>query len=94
MLLGSTLMAGELLTLTTSTASVDVADGTVVVVASAADVIHSNACPVLAYKSDCVPARYTCEVGMLLSACGSLYGQCSELCGTLHGFMALGRVVL
>lgn len=53
---------------------------------SATDVIHSFALPCLALKSDSVPGR--CN-GISLSAhcVGQLCGQCSEICGSFHGFM-------
>lgn len=53
---------------------------------SATDVIHSFALPCLALKSDSVPGR--CNGISLSSHCvGQLCGQCSEICGSYHGFM-------
>jgi cytochrome c oxidase subunit 2 len=60
---------------------------------SAVDVIHSFTVPCLGFKIDCVPGR-------LSSLCFSsnsksiLHGQCSELCGSLHGFMPVQLLVL
>lgn len=53
---------------------------------SATDVIHSLALPNLAVKSDSVPGRSN---GISLSSLclGSLSGQCSEICGSYHGYM-------
>lgn len=52
------------------------------------DVIHSFALPVLGIKADVVPGRVNSVV--LVSLCsGCLSGQCSELCGSFHGFMPI-----
>jgi heme/copper-type cytochrome/quinol oxidase subunit 2 len=52
------------------------------------DVIHSWAVPQLGIKIDAVPGRLSNSV---LSSFidGVFYGQCSELCGVLHGFMPI-----
>lgn len=52
------------------------------------DVIHSWAVPNLGIKVDAVPGRLSTS---LLSTYvdGVFYGQCSELCGVLHGFMPI-----
>ena len=53
---------------------------------SSVDVIHSFTVSALGVKVDCVPGRAN-EI-LLMSMCdGLFYGQCSELCGVLHGFM-------
>lgn len=52
------------------------------------DVIHSFALPVLGIKADVVPGRVNSVV--MVSLCsGMLSGQCSELCGSFHGFMPI-----
>lgn len=52
------------------------------------DVIHSWAVPSLGIKVDAIPGRVsTCAVFTL--ADGVFYGQCSESCGVLHGFMPI-----
>nr|NP_803513.1 cytochrome c oxidase subunit 2 [Monoblepharella sp. JEL15]AAO64958.1 cytochrome c oxidase subunit 2 [Monoblepharella sp. JEL15] len=56
---------------------------------TASDVIHSFAVPSLGVKMDAIPGRLN-SVGMIISRPGVFYGQCSELCGYLHGFMPIG----
>ena len=53
-----------------------------------ADVIHSFAVPSLWFKQDAVPGRLN-EKLLTIEEPGVYYGQCSELCGTLHGFMPI-----
>merc|ERR1712000_462840 len=56
---------------------------------SSLGVIHSFTLPCLGVKVDCLPGR--CNELLLFTTClGLFYGQCSELCGVLHGFMPLG----
>lgn len=50
------------------------------------DVIHSWAVPALGVKTDSVPGRLN-ESWVRIEREGVYYGQCSELCGVLHGFM-------
>ena len=59
---------------------------------SAGDVIHALALPGLGLKIDAIPSRVT-EQFVSISSCGLFRGQCSELCGVLHGFMPLGICV-
>lgn len=63
-------------------------DATVRFLVTAADVIHSFAIPSLGIKKDAVPGR-TNETWVRISQPGTYYGQCSELCGTKHGFMPI-----
>lgn len=56
---------------------------------TASDVIHSFAVPSLGIKMDAIPGRLN-SIGMVISRPGVFYGQCSELCGYLHGFMPIG----
>ena len=55
---------------------------------SSNDVIHSFAVPSLALKVDAIPGRLNLA-GLILNRSGNFYGQCSELCGVLHGFMPI-----
>jgi cytochrome c oxidase subunit 2 len=52
------------------------------------DVIHSFALPSLAIKVDAIPGRLN-MAGLIIHSTGIYYGQCSELCGVLHGFMPI-----
>ena len=52
------------------------------------DVIHSFAVPSLGLKCDAIPGRLN-SAGLLLHRPSFYYGQCSELCGILHGFMPI-----
>lgn len=56
---------------------------------SSNDVIHSFALPSLAIKCDAIPGRLN-STGLIINRPSTFYGQCSELCGTLHGFMPIG----
>jgi heme/copper-type cytochrome/quinol oxidase subunit 2 len=55
---------------------------------SSADVIHSFAVPSLGIKLDAIPGRLN-QVTLFIKRQGVFYGQCSELCGSNHGFMPL-----
>jgi len=57
-------------------------------IVSAADVIHSFACPALAIKCDAYPGRLN-QFSVLANRLGTFYGQCSELCGILHSSMPI-----
>ncbi|RKO92670.1 Cupredoxin, partial [Blyttiomyces helicus] len=52
---------------------------------SSNDVIHSFALPNLAMKVDAIPGRLN-SAGLVITRPSTYYGQCSELCGILHGF--------
>ena len=56
---------------------------------SSNDVIHSFAMPSLALKADAIPGRLN-STGLIINRPSTFYGQCSELCGVLHGFMPIG----
>lgn len=63
--------------------------GTVVrILVTASDVIHSFAVPSLGIKKDAVPGRIN-ETWFKINKPGMYYGQCSELCGSKHGFMPI-----
>ncbi len=55
---------------------------------TATDVLHSWAMPPLAVKMDAIPGRLN-ETWFKIEEPGIYYGQCSELCGDLHGFMPI-----
>ena len=74
-----------------SVATSVVATGTstaLAIIATAVDVIHSIACPTIRLRTDVVPGRLTIAESSYLLLSGRLHGQCSELCGALHGFMS------
>eukprot|EP00444_Apocalathium_aciculiferum_P010109 CAMPEP_0183386152 /NCGR_PEP_ID=MMETSP0370-20130417/2106_1 /TAXON_ID=268820 /ORGANISM="Peridinium aciculiferum, Strain PAER-2" /LENGTH=176 /DNA_ID=CAMNT_0025564375 /DNA_START=69 /DNA_END=599 /DNA_ORIENTATION=- len=52
------------------------------------DVLHSFSVPSLGIKSDATPGRIN-RINTFIQREGVFYGQCSELCGTLHGFMPI-----
>ena len=55
---------------------------------TAADVIHSFACPALGIKCDGYPGRLN-QVSVFSNREGTFYGQCSEICGILHSSMPI-----
>jgi cytochrome c oxidase subunit II len=55
---------------------------------TASTVIHAFAVPSLWFKMDAVPGRLN-EKLLTIKEPGLYYGQCSELCGALHGFMPI-----
>ena len=57
-------------------------------IVTAADVIHSYACPSLGIKCDAYPGRLS-QVSVLINRIGVFYGQCSEICGILHSSMPI-----
>lgn len=52
------------------------------------DVIHSFAVPSLGVKMDAIPGRLN-GTGLIITRESTYYGQCSELCGVMHGFMPI-----
>lgn len=60
---------------------------------TANDVIHSFAIPSLGIKCDALPGRLN-SAGLIVTRPSTFYGQCSELCGLLHGFMPVGLKVV
>jgi cytochrome c oxidase subunit 2 len=58
------------------------------IIITSADVLHSWAVPSLGVKCDAVPGRLN-QVSMFVQRDGVYYGQCSEICGTNHGFMPI-----
>ncbi|AMD23034.1 cytochrome oxidase subunit 2 (mitochondrion) [Eremothecium sinecaudum] len=57
-------------------------------IVTAADVIHDFAVPSLGIKIDTTPGRLN-QVSTLIQREGVFYGQCSELCGTMHSTMPI-----
>lgn len=58
-------------------------------IVSSSDVIHCFAVPSLGIKVDAIPGRLN-ATGFIINRPSFFYGQCSELCGVLHGFMPIG----
>jgi cytochrome c oxidase subunit 2 len=58
------------------------------VLVTGGDVIHSWAMPALGVKTDAIPGRVN-ETWVRIDKEGVYYGQCSEICGTGHGFMPI-----
>jgi cytochrome c oxidase subunit 2 len=58
------------------------------VLITAADVLHSWAVPSFGVKVDACPGRLN-QTTLFIKKPGIFYGQCSELCGTNHGFMPI-----
>merc|ERR1719373_194216 len=52
------------------------------------DVLHCFSVPSLGIKVDATPGRM-CRLFAFIQREGVFYGQCSELCGALHGFMPI-----
>lgn len=87
------LLPGEKRLLAVDNMVVVPADTNIRVLVTSADVIHSWAVPAFGVKTDAVPGRLN-ETWFRAQKEGDFYGQCSELCGMLHGFMPIGvRVV-
>jgi cytochrome c oxidase subunit 2 len=63
------------------------------IVFTGADVIHSWAVPALGVKIDCVPGRLN-ATPVFITHPVVMYGQCSELCGILHGFIPICVVAI
>jgi cytochrome c oxidase subunit 2 len=63
-------------------------DTDVRLLSTANDVIHAWAVPAFGVKFDAVPGRLN-ESWVRITKEGTYYGQCSELCGSQHGFMPI-----
>jgi cytochrome c oxidase subunit 2 len=63
-------------------------DTVIEVLVTSTDVIHSFAVPSFGIKKDCVPGKLN-QTWMKIKKEGLYYGQCSELCGSGHGFMPI-----
>jgi cytochrome c oxidase subunit 2 len=58
------------------------------ILVTSADVLHSWTVPSLGIKVDACPGRLN-QIPVYITREGLFYGQCSELCGILHGFMPI-----
>ncbi len=74
--------------LTTDTRVVVPVGKVIKVQVTATDVLHSWAVPSLGVKKDAMPGRLN-ELWFQADREGIFYGQCSELCGTNHGYMPI-----
>lgn len=63
-------------------------DTTIRLMITAGDVIHSFAVPAFGLKDDGVPGRLH-ETWIKIEKEGVYFGQCSEICGTGHGYMPI-----
>ena len=63
-------------------------DTTVRLLFTADDVLHSWTVPAFGVKHDTVPGRLK-EAWIRVSKEGTYYGQCSEICGSGHGYMPI-----
>ncbi|WP_065433852.1 cytochrome c oxidase subunit II [Ehrlichia ruminantium] len=84
----SSLQDGELRLLEVDNRVVVPINTNILLQVTSADVIHSWAVPALGIKIDAVPGRLN-EAWFNIKTPGTYYGQCSELCGRLHGFMPI-----
>jgi cytochrome c oxidase subunit 2 len=82
------LKPGQPRLLTTDNTVVVPVDTNVRLLTTATDVIHSWAVPSFGVKIDAIPGRIN-ESWFRILRPGIYYGQCSELCGDLHGFMPI-----
>ncbi|MBZ6378069.1 MULTISPECIES: cytochrome c oxidase subunit II [Pacificimonas] len=80
--------AGEPRLLATDNRVVVPVGANVKVLVTSVDVLHSWAMPSFWVKMDAVPGRIN-ETWFRAERTGVFYGQCSELCGTQHGFMPI-----
>ena len=60
---------------------------------SAVDVLHSWTIPSFGLKIDACPGRLN-QMNLFIKRFGVFFGQCSEICGTNHGFMPIVLLVL
>ncbi|WP_323374684.1 cytochrome c oxidase subunit II [Skermanella rosea] len=63
-------------------------DTNIRIIVTAGDVLHSWAMPSLGIKKDAIPGRLN-ETWARIDREGVYYGQCSEICGTNHGYMPI-----
>lgn len=79
---------GQMRLLSTDNPVIVPVDTNIQVIVTAADVLHSFAVPSFGIKADAVPGRLN-ETWIRVEKPGVYYGQCSEICGTGHGFMPI-----
>jgi cytochrome c oxidase subunit 2 len=88
MLDDSSLEKGDIRLLTVDNSLVLPTNTSIRLLVTSNDVIHSFAVPSLGLKSDAIPGRLN-ATGLIINRTSNYYGQCSELCGVLHGFMPI-----
>lgn len=84
----SNLATGDIRNLTVDNSQVIPVGVSIRLIVTSNDVIHCFAIPSLALKSDAIPGRIN-AAGFIINRPSHYYGQCSELCGILHGFMPI-----
>ena len=84
---------GDLRLLTVDNPLVIPANKNVQILITAGDVLHSWAVPSMGLKTDAVPGRLN-ETWVNVKEPGIYRGQCSEICGSGHGFMPVVVKVL
>ena len=82
------LKPGQLRLLTTDNPVVVPVDTLIEVQETSTDVIHAWAMPSFGVKTDAVPGKLN-DTWFKVTAPGTYYGQCSELCGNGHGYMPI-----
>lgn len=86
----SELLPGELRLLQTDTNLVVPHEIDVRLIVTSLDVLHSFSIPAMGIKIDAAPGRLNqVPLAVDINYVGTLYGQCSELCGVNHGFMPI-----
>jgi cytochrome c oxidase subunit 2 len=85
--------AGEAAKLGVDNRIVVPAGAVVKMLVTSSDVVHSWAMPAFWVKMDAVPGKIN-ETWFKTDRPGVYYGQCSELCGTRHGFMPIAVEVV
>lgn len=88
MLDDASLNPGDLRLLTTDNSLVLPCFTSIRLLVTSNDVIHSFAVPSLGLKCDAIPGRLN-SAAFMLHRPSDYFGQCSELCGILHGFMPI-----
>nr|UGS80167.1 cytochrome c oxidase subunit II [Anomopsocus sp. AnspLA] len=58
------------------------------ILVTAADVLHSWAMPSIGIKIDATPGRIN-QMSFIIKYPGLFFGQCSEICGSVHSFMPI-----
>jgi cytochrome c oxidase subunit 2 len=84
---------GDLRLLTVDNPLVIPANKNIQILITAGDVLHSWAVPSMGLKTDAVPGRLN-ETWVNVKEPGLYRGQCSEICGSGHGFMPVVVKVL
>lgn len=84
---------GELVGITCSSIIIIPITISFICIFSAIDVIHSYCILIIGIKLDCIPSRIV-EYSIEILFTGINRGQCSELCGILHGLMPSSLLVL